>query len=206
KILDKSPDPAKARRILNIVVAAVRPLTLREMNAAFKVGRHHSAIEDLELLSPRFETAVKNLCGLFVRVIDEKIYLVHQTAREFLIKGSSSGQGNWQYTMCSVDSNFLLADICLSYLALEDFENDLLPMGDNTAASASRDKYIQEHVLLEYAATNWPRHFRDSQGRQMELFDLTHAITKRGSGRFLTWLKVFWRAHASLYPFPNDFT
>src|SRR5437588_5204268 len=162
------------------------------MYLAFRIKREHKSVKDLGDLPASFGKSVKNWCGLFVRVIDEKIYLVHQTAREFLIKGSSSGQGNWQYTICSLDSNFLLAEICLSYLSLEDFENDPLLMGGTFDTWGSRNKYIREHVLLDYAATNWPDHFRDSQGRQMELFDLTHTISERRSGRFLTWLRVFW--------------
>ena len=32
-----------------------------------------------------FERRIRNLCGLFIRVADEKVYLIHQTAKEFLI-------------------------------------------------------------------------------------------------------------------------
>ncbi|PWW77426.1 hypothetical protein C7212DRAFT_356879 [Tuber magnatum] len=99
KILNKSTDQGKARRILNIVVAAARPLTLREMNIAFRIRQGHSSTKDLGDLTEGFERTVKGVCGLFVRVIDSKIYPVHQTAREFLIRGSLPGQGNWQYTL-----------------------------------------------------------------------------------------------------------
>ncbi|PWW76753.1 hypothetical protein C7212DRAFT_351954 [Tuber magnatum] len=164
KILNKSRYPEKARRILNIVVAAVRPLTLQEMNAAFRMSRKHKSIKDLDNLSPGFDKTVKSWCGLFVRVIDSKIYLVHQTAREFLIKGSSLGRGNWQYTLFSKDCNFVSADICISYLSLEDFEK-------------TRDTLImQKYALLDYAASHWADHFRDSQARQMELFKFTRPI------------------------------
>src|SRR5205807_4731407 len=58
----------------------------------------------------------------------------------------------------------------------------------------------------DYAATHWPSHFRDSQDRQMELFEFTHLIHKPGSNRLLTWLKVFWNNNSWFYPFPTDFT
>ncbi|RPA93545.1 NACHT-ANK domain protein transcript variant 3 [Choiromyces venosus 120613-1] len=183
KILDKSTKPDKARRILNIVVAAARPLTLREMNVAFKIKREHNSIKDLGDLSEGFEK-VKNLCGLFVRVIDSKIYLAHPTAREFLIKGSSSGHGNWQYTLCPGDSNFIMTDICISYLSLEEFESDPLVL--------SFDNYLQKYAFLDYAARHWTDHFRDLKDQQMELFEFTRLICEAGSGRFLTWLQVYW--------------
>ena len=32
-----------------------------------------------------FETIIRNLCGLFVNVIDQKIYLIYPIMKEFLI-------------------------------------------------------------------------------------------------------------------------
>jgi hypothetical protein len=209
-ILDRSRYPDKARRILNIVVAAARPLTLGEMNAAFKIKKGHRSVKDLGDLPDSFDKSVKNWCGLFVRVIDSKIYLVHQTAREFLIKESSLGQGNWQYTICSDDSNLLLADICISYLSLEDFENHPLVVNSGYDYYGVNDKiyvgYLRKYSLLDYAATHWADHFRDSGSRQMELFKLTRVICESGSKRFLTWLKVHWLNNYPHYEFPAGFT
>ncbi|PWW79138.1 hypothetical protein C7212DRAFT_288207 [Tuber magnatum] len=193
KILDRSVHPHKARRILEIVVAAARPLTLREMNVAFKIRRDSSGVKDLRELPAGFERTVKNLCGNFVRIIDSKIFQVHQTAREFLIKGPSPGQGNWQYTLCQKDSNFSLADICISYLSLEEFGND--PPAINTYGRVQKkavENYDQKYVFLDYAARHWADHFRDSQDRQMELFEFIRLICEAGSERFLTWLRVYW--------------
>nr|AFB35598.1 NACHT-ANK domain protein transcript variant 5 [Tuber melanosporum] len=208
KILNKSRYPDKARRILHIVVAATRPLTLEEMNAAVKIKPDHKSIKDLGDLAAGFDKSVKNLCGLFVRVIDSKIYLVHQTAREFLIKGSSPGRGNWQYTLCSQDSNFLLANICISYLSLEDFEKDPLEI-DLSYPCLFDERYIgylQKYPLLDYAATHWACHFRDSRARQKELFEFTRLIFQGRSERVLTWFKVYWANHRHSAFFPDDFT
>ncbi|RPA99889.1 hypothetical protein L873DRAFT_1806045 [Choiromyces venosus 120613-1] len=205
-ILDKSTNPGKARRILNIVVAAARPLTLREMNVAFKIKREHNSIKDLEDLPQGFEKTVKNLCGLFVRVIDSKIYLVHQTAREFLIKGSSPGHGNWQYTLCPGYSNFTMTDICISYLSLEEFARDqLVLLGSGRIMKESLDNYVQKYAFLDYAARHWTDHFRDSKDRQRELFEFTRLICEAGSGRFLTWLQVYW-FHVEYPGCPKDWT
>ncbi|PWW71784.1 hypothetical protein C7212DRAFT_366950 [Tuber magnatum] len=178
KILDKSAKPVKAQRILHIVVGAARPLTLVEMNTALTITQDHRSMRDIQrglYRSP--EKTIKSLCGLFVRIIDSKVYLVHQTAREFLIKGMLPGRGRWQYTLHAVDSNFILADICTAYLALQDFENDPLAMDAlGNPGSASRkavDNYAQKYALIDYAATHWAGHFRDSEDRQMELLEAT---------------------------------
>ncbi|RPA92064.1 hypothetical protein L873DRAFT_1794466 [Choiromyces venosus 120613-1] len=207
KILDKSTNPDKARRILNIVVAAARPLTLREMNVAFRIKREHNSIKELGDLPQGFERTVKNLCGLFVRVIDSKIYLVHQTAREFLIKGSLPGHGNWQYTLCPGDSNFIMADICIAYLSLEEFESDPLALVDaDGMIDGSFVNYLQKYAFLDYAARHWTDHFRDLKNRQMELFEFTRLMCEAGSRRFLTWLQVYWFHVRPSYRCPEDWT
>jgi len=72
RILSKSTNGKKARRLLHIVCAACQPLTLTEMNAA--------------LVPPQsFRNVVRNLCGLFISIQHERFYLIHQTAKKFLI-------------------------------------------------------------------------------------------------------------------------
>ncbi|RPA95277.1 hypothetical protein L873DRAFT_1829936 [Choiromyces venosus 120613-1] len=178
QILDKSTKPDRAQRILNIVVVAASPLTLQEMNVAFKIKREHNSITGLGDLPEEFERTVKYLCGLFVRVIDSKIYLIHQTTREFLIKGSLPGHRNWQYILCPRDSNFIMTDICISYLLLEEFASDPLVLADTD----------------------------NLKDQQMELFEFTLLICEAGSRRFLTWLQVYWFHVAHFSKCPKDWT
>jgi hypothetical protein len=96
-ILRHSRDEVKARKILNIVVAAARPLSFKEMNVAYAIESSDSS--DLQnRLQPSIESTVRGICGLFVKVVDKKFYLVHQTAKEFLGKPSNcsaSSLGPW---------------------------------------------------------------------------------------------------------------
>ena len=66
-ILDKSPFPEEARRLLHIVVAAVRPLTLEEMNMAFNLNSERRPMTREEVdLDPldTFPNYIKDVCGL----------------------------------------------------------------------------------------------------------------------------------------------
>lgn len=99
-LLVMRPDVAKARKVLSILLAAVRPLTVAQMSIALAVEPDHdilrpanhprrpdySTFQDLEdnLVYP-FETHLKFICGNFIRIIQNKVYLVHETAREFLL-------------------------------------------------------------------------------------------------------------------------
>jgi hypothetical protein len=82
RILNQSPDKEKARKLLHLVVGAVRPLTVSEMRMALAVDPAHSEYASLDLEpEARFAKTVRNLCGLFVTIVKNRIYLLHQTAR-----------------------------------------------------------------------------------------------------------------------------
>ncbi|KAF2179624.1 hypothetical protein K469DRAFT_730556 [Zopfia rhizophila CBS 207.26] len=78
--------PQTKKKLLHIIVAATRLLTLTETNIALAIEDYYQSYEDLCLSNhARFDSTVRNLCGLFVNVIDQKVYLIHQTAKEFLV-------------------------------------------------------------------------------------------------------------------------
>lgn len=92
KILNRSSDTKKARKLLHIDTAATRPLSLEEMSLTMAIDESHRSYDDvIEELEPeeRFRHTLRDLCGLFVVVIGSKIYLLHQTAKEFLVRDNS---------------------------------------------------------------------------------------------------------------------
>ncbi|PYI16076.1 hypothetical protein BO99DRAFT_341110, partial [Aspergillus violaceofuscus CBS 115571] len=94
RILDRSADKPKAKVLLHIIIAAVKPLSLEELSLAWaiKIHAHCETLPDLcEDIEPkeRFRQTLRDLCGLFVVIIDEKVYLLHQTAKEFLVSRDS---------------------------------------------------------------------------------------------------------------------
>ena len=133
-ILNKSRDEGMARRLLHIVLAAVRPLTLQEMNVAILMDDRTESYQDLyfwplDLAKDR----IKNYCGLFLSVVDSKVYLIHQTAREFVVGGEdfrsssvlqASFSADWKRSFHTAQSNLLLAEICILYLQLRELEDD----------------------------------------------------------------------------------
>ncbi|KAJ6184023.1 hypothetical protein N7519_005324 [Penicillium mononematosum] len=212
-ILARSPDQEKAKRLLHIVVSAVRPMTLKEMRIALAIRPTDRTYEDLDLESEtRFPTVVRNLCGLFVTVIDSKIYLLHQTAKEFLVKKAEAGDtltprteprsstnystvenrphsdiafSHWKHSLVPTESNSILNEICIAYLLFEDFESCSNPKQDI-------GKYTQEHVFLEYAAKNWAEHFRKAASeRQSATLESVIEVCRVGSWRFNMWFSIY---------------
>ncbi|KAK0123332.1 hypothetical protein ONS96_010326 [Cadophora gregata f. sp. sojae] len=87
RLLSRSAAPLKAKSMLQIVLAATSPLSLDELSVATAIGWKHKTLKDLEgdLIYP-FDNYIRTLCGNFLRIVQGKVYLVHQTARQFLLK------------------------------------------------------------------------------------------------------------------------
>jgi hypothetical protein len=209
-ILKRIDDSEQARRLLHIIVAAERPLTLREMNLALAIDEKLGSRDvcrsyndlDLEPEEP-FETKVRDLCGLFVSVIDSKIYLIHQTAKEFLIykgivKVPNSADNRpiiWKHSLEPVESNLVLTSICISYLLFTEFESDPLVIDDRAEygkVSKIVDRYTNKHGFLDYSATYWANHFREAKVKEMAILESALKVCNTRSKRFLTWFQVYW--------------
>ncbi|RKK27473.1 hypothetical protein BFJ66_g15428 [Fusarium oxysporum f. sp. cepae] len=86
RILAKSSNPEEAKKLLHIIIAAARPLTLAEMDLALALRQSHRSYRDVDdRPQERFGRYIRDLCGLFVTITDSKIYLLYQTAKEFLV-------------------------------------------------------------------------------------------------------------------------
>jgi ankyrin repeat protein len=219
-ILAKSTNAQQARKLLCIVIAAVRPLTLREMNIALNVEDGCNSYGELDLEKEQnFETVVKNLCGLFVSVIDGKVYLIHQTAKEFLVAKNGAASSGWKYSIQPTEAELVLMIICVNYLKFSTFEDyplvAHLEKEDEVAEGPDEERwsveavlvtnsqslihvdgvvsYLKQHEFLEYAATNWTAHCRRA-GPTIGLpaMELLLPICNLHTKRYQTWFMVYW--------------
>jgi hypothetical protein len=102
-----------------------------------------------------FVITVRGLCGLFVTIIDSKIYLPHQTAKEFLVRKESlaSTPLQWKNSLLLVDSNCILSKIYIWYLPFTVFESyALAENGEPNQYIINR--YINNHLFLDYSTKN----------------------------------------------------
>lgn len=125
---------------------------------------------------------IHSVCGHFLRIIQDRIYLVHQTAEEFLAKPPPSQQVTsrrqesttlpirsenpllkpWQNTILPSGAEYFLLVICTEYLRMFDSPSEIeRSFQDNYSDFCQRDSV---RGFLNYASLYWPRHFR--QGRR----------------------------------------
>jgi hypothetical protein len=104
---------------------------------------------------------IRDCCGLLVIHVDDRLYLLHQTVREFLVATGTNvnnenqkAQGTldsgtmtphsylWKYSIDVTNANSVLAEACISYL-----HSDFSKTDDS---------------LLDYSALYWIHHYRQS--------------------------------------------
>ncbi|KAK1761310.1 ankyrin repeat-containing domain protein [Echria macrotheca] len=218
-ILNRSLDPGKARKLLHIVVAAARPLNLSEMAVALALQPDRLSYQDLDLDLEADESLreyVRDLCGLFITIINSKIYLLHQTAREFLLCNEASigarpetarakdtrlqvcnNTPRWKSSLQLRESHRVLGQICVWYLLSTEFETCSLDKNEMPKCS--------DHVFLDYSAKNWASHARESVYNDDGVTTgWLREICNAQSRRCLTWLRIYW-ADTGM-DFPQDFT
>ena len=180
KILNRSSDHKKARELLYMIIAAARPLLVDEVNVALAMDGTHRTCQDLEQdleSDERFSVTVRDLCGLFVVIVDQRLYLLHQTAKEFLILVNTGDIVaevkflRWKHSIKEADSHRFLAQVCLWYLALQDL------------------KTVRSRPLLfDYATKHWTVHFREARVKQMDnLTQLALDACQPNSKNFGVW-------------------
>jgi ankyrin repeat protein len=117
-----------ASRLLHFLVGSSRPLTLKEMRIVMAIQDHHRNLAAVEEdAQPNVQETIEGVLGPLVRIWDSRIYLVHQSLKEFLQTLSTQG-GNPLSATYGVDprkASLLLAESCVSYLLLDDFKHDL---------------------------------------------------------------------------------
>ncbi|CAG9990107.1 unnamed protein product [Clonostachys byssicola] len=180
----------KAEILLRIVVDAYRPLTLSELDVAFELatgGQDAQTHDDLDLGldGASIASRLRNLCGLFIYVDDSRIFLIHQSAKEYLV--------NIHYPRLALDEsrphsqmvkspNKLLANICVQYLSLKDFSYDLHDVNSNDKESF--------YPLLEYSAIYLADHFRQATVDDDKLSAHIYELYDDHSQRFGNWYQI----------------
>ncbi|KAI1472908.1 ankyrin repeat-containing domain protein [Daldinia caldariorum] len=183
-ILGRSSDPSQARRLLGIVIAAARPLSLNEIAVALAIGESHRKHDDLLLeTEDRFSRTVRDLSGCFIRIVESKIYLLHETARDFLIKTQNAQTLNrpmnsclqWKQSLDLVESHRILANVCIWYLLLdplttyhhrEDISDSTNVSIDLTFLRSKETSTI--YPFLKYSAQNWLIHYHQARFQKNE--------------------------------------
>ncbi|KAE8362703.1 hypothetical protein BDV27DRAFT_15755 [Aspergillus caelatus] len=186
KILNRVPSGRVdiVKKILQIIVGARRPLTIKEMSMALGVADspNSKTAAGIGYDPSRLLINIRQLCGLFVFISNSKIYLIHQTAREFLLGRNIDNQPTSKYSFSRQDAESQISQICIRYLLMDDLEED----------QEQAESDIQ--YFLSYSAEHWPDHAREMGSSQQQA--MTHLMYDLycTTSRLEFWFTTFWGA------------
>jgi ankyrin repeat protein len=203
RILDKSENHPIVRQALSIIFAARRPLTLSEMNVALSIDDKTKSNHELDLEEEEdFRSRLRTWCGLFISIYEDRIYFLHQTAREFLsarapLPAGILSESIWQHSIVSQNAHRILAETCVLYLDL--LNNRASPL------STAEGSDLQVHSFLDYSAKEWGSHYLEAHiGADADITPATLRICRPDSRAWSAWFKVFWKF--TRFPSTDNFT
>lgn len=182
-LLKNVPEEEKeyVKVLLHLMVAANRPLTLREMSIATMVRESPGAQDEKSLglqSDEEFKDWIIQTCGFFVTVYDNELYFIHQTAKEFLV-GSGPGTSwpqvlDWFSPVTDEAAHKIMAESSIAYLSLRCFNSARFQERTRKYHSANTDStdrgwaqdeknLRKDYGFLEYTTRFWVQHFKMCQ-------------------------------------------
>ncbi|KAJ5915638.1 hypothetical protein N7466_011571 [Penicillium verhagenii] len=193
RILSRVPSEQvdTVKKMLQIIVAARRPLSIEEMGMALGIALYPQSKSQAEagLDTTNLGAKLRRLCGLFVFLnADRNIHLIHQTAKEFLIRGDAANQTMCQYSCTFTEAEDHMAHICLRYLSM-DFPKGKYFFKNNYS-------FEEDCPFVTYSTTYWADHVRCmTPSTDREVSDLLHQVYNTTSESFGSWFPIFRRKH-----------
>lgn len=201
--LQPSKTQLMARKILTWVSCSWRPLRIDELK---------TALEPEFKKFVKFEETVQQICGHFVAVHQNRVSLIHATARQFL---TEDREGSPAYIL-SRDAHLQIALCCLKYLCNDHWRRVFQKFSSseqNVSRPQRTNKLLlaeQGYPLLGYATCYWAYHVSKSPTQSGELVEsMKHffrtyspswieAIALSANLRYLTRSARYLKAYAKL--------
>ncbi|KAG9569566.1 purine and uridine phosphorylase, partial [Aureobasidium melanogenum] len=196
KILSRVPEARrqKVKLILRIIVGARRPLAVGEMALALGLAtsKQHRTSADVQINAIHLENQLRHWCGLFIFVnrSDSRIYLIHQTAREFLIAREYMPilghlpDSLWRYSLEQIETEKIMAEICIRCLNLEDLK---MLLDDDHLDESNQSQRCREE-FAEYCCEWWVTHYRCSESAtEKDTFQGALELYDTGGDDYWTW-------------------
>jgi ankyrin repeat protein len=167
-----------SRAILRWVTLAVRPLQLQELAAA--VGIQATPQMTVEQAARDAVT----LCGPLLKVQEREVSLVHQSARDYLLRKERDSDAVLEAFRLNLESAHLeLAQKCLNCIAQSDLQHRVIDL------DAELDP--QESPLLRYATLHWPEHAKSCSALAAKLFDPYGFFLQKVSSLRINWWETY---------------
>ncbi|KAF4175888.1 hypothetical protein CNMCM8694_002812 [Aspergillus lentulus] len=166
RTLDLMSQSTRGKRLIKAILvwatSVTRPLTVKELEEALNL-----AVNDI---FPRLRESISALCGQLVAIDKfDRVQMVHETAREFLLNNSL----NSEFAIDQTDAHTRIARACLAYLTGE----EMRPPRTNRR-SVSRSPADKRSKFSSYASLHFSYHLMKANPLADDLLDLLDKFLK----------------------------
>jgi ankyrin repeat protein len=155
--------------LLEWVALTCRDLSVRELSVALKLNA------EIEANNPFFSHSqpaldverIKNMIwsyGGLLKIQDEKVILLHQSVKKFLVAQHFKDQLQ--------ELHAKISKACIIYLSGEGLEQEPLKGRRKSDCRNDYEKLCEKFPFLEYAASSWYKHAQEAGHAGMDLADL----------------------------------
>ena len=136
-------DQPIAHRMLLILFASLRSPKVEELNIMLAIESSHRSVRDVEqAYSISGPKSIHSVLGGLVKIMNGRIYLVHHTLKEHLMKSNCIDDNETAFPVDGLSGHRVLAEACIGYLLLEDFHGNnsdslMSPISRKSGFSAS---------------------------------------------------------------------
>lgn len=173
------PNRERAASILAWSSYSSRPLTMSELRSVINASSSSSGVA-------QDTNSIVAAAGSLIHVLDDdRIYFIHPTAMEFLLKkGPERRPELAAFTMRPQAAHGMIARACYQYIG------DVVPdRGINTMSNDLSTSTFVENAFLDYAVRHWVEHVLQASPDVIDIFDPGDAFCKPDSMIRLRWLK-----------------
>jgi hypothetical protein len=190
------------RRVLKLIIFAVRPMTIEEVaEAAVIVEGIESLDEDARLNDPN---SLLTICGGILSLTGRHIGLSHYSVQQYLTSERTRQGRASHFFIAEAEVNIEISKICLTYLGFQDFD---IPV----AKAEIRNRFehypsycydrFEHYPFYCYAAENWFRHAKGEESIDESLTKLaTKAFVSYETPKFKSWLRAYILQEIRVFP------
>ncbi|KAH7135593.1 hypothetical protein B0J11DRAFT_596731 [Dendryphion nanum] len=155
-IISLDTKKAETKHILSWILAAERPLSLKEIKALLEVDLDGCAYRPF---SSDVELTVRQLCGPLIVIRDGLVYLRHPSIRERLLATTSAGKTKLVIDMKDAHKELVIRS--MTYVKIHLQRRDIDPRADIYDSKDVLNEF-SNYDLFEYASRYWVHHFCSS--------------------------------------------
>lgn len=192
-----------AAKMLHILVGSSRHFTLEEFSIILAIDDSHKTVTDVQSdCQPSIRRTLQGILGPLVRISEEKVSLVHQSAKEFLLRLATRSEHPLAklYGVNEEKAASILASSCISYLLLHEFsENQFSPDFSGSEKSSVNSPLLGRFTVLDEETVFDPLALeQDILLKDEDVLEAEACQSLADRYKFFDYSAIFWARHFAL--------